>query len=228
MTGSKFHLKNRLKKALGRTASSVHWLQRQINDPYVIKAKEMGLRGRAYFKLEQLDSQFHLFKKGTRVVDLGCAPGGWVQYAVKKTGSSEKNPLVVGLDILPIEPVAGAVLIQQDFTEPEAVELLQQALQGHKVNIVVSDMAPNTTGIPSVDHLRIMNLLELAWDFARQVLLPGGAFVGKIFEGGTESTFLAELKRNFKTVKHVKPHASRKESVEFYVVAKDFKCTTTK
>lgn len=216
-------LKSHLKKVKGRRASSVRWLQRQINDPYVSEAQRLGYRGRAAFKIIQLDEQFHFFKPGRRVVDLGCAPGGWSQVAVSKVKSTPENPLVVGLDLLPADPIPGANLIQLDFTDDTAPQRLQELLGGHKADIVMSDMAANTTGVHSLDHLRIMGLLEMAYDFAIQVLNPGGIFIAKIFQGGTENEFLAMMKQDFTTVKHAKPDASRKDSSEFYVVATGFK-----
>ncbi len=216
-------LKTRLKKVKGRRASSTKWLQRQINDPYVSEAHRLGYRGRAAFKIMQLDDQFHFFKVGKRVVDLGCAPGGWSQVAVQRVRSTPENPLVVGMDLLPADPIAGAKLVQMDFTADEAPEKLQELLQGHKADVVMSDMAANTTGMHSIDHLRIMNLLEMAYDFAIQILNPNGVFIAKIFQGGTENQFLAEMKKHFSVVKHAKPDASRKDSSEVYVVATGFK-----
>lgn len=216
-------LKNHLKKVRGRTKSSQQWLQRQINDPYVAEAHRLGFRGRAAFKIIQLDEQFHFFKPGKRVVDLGCAPGGWVQVAVRKVKSTPENPLVVGIDLLPADPVPGAKLIQMDFTDDAAPDKLKELMGGHPADIVMSDMAANTTGLHELDHLRIMGLLEMAYDFALQVLNPGGVFIAKIFQGGTENQFLAQMKKNFAVVKHAKPDASRKDSSEFYVVATGFK-----
>ena len=216
-------LKNKLHKDRKRSESSTRWLQRQLNDPYVAEAHRLGFRGRAAFKIQQLNDQFHFFKKGKRVVDLGCAPGGWTQVAVKAVQSTSENPLVIGMDLLPAEPIAGAKLVQMDFTSQQAPLLLQQMLGGHKADIVMSDMAANTTGNHMTDHLRIMNLLKMAYMFAIQVLNPEGVFIAKIFQGGTENTFLAQMKRDFKVVKHVKPDASRKDSSEFYVVATGFK-----
>lgn len=216
-------LKTHLKKVKGRKASSTKWLQRQVNDPYVSEAHRLGYRGRAAFKIMQLDDQFHFFKPGKRVVDLGCAPGGWSQVAVKRVQSNPENPLVVGMDLLPAEPISGAKLVQMDFTKDEAPDILKELLGGHKADIVMSDMAANTTGVHALDHLRIMNLLEMAYDFAIQVLNPGGVFIAKIFQGGTENQFLAEMKQHFKVVKHAKPNASRKDSSEVYVVATGFK-----
>lgn len=216
-------LKQKLHKDRKRSESSTRWLQRQMNDPYVAEAHRLGFRGRAAFKIQQLDQQFHFFKPGKRVVDLGCAPGGWTQVAVKAVHSTEQNPLVVGMDLLPAAPIAGAKLVQMDFTDDQAPTVLQDLLGGHKADIVMSDMAANTTGNHSTDHLRIMNLLKMAYAFAVQVLNPNGVFIAKIFQGGTENTFLAQMKRDFKIVKHVKPDASRKDSSEFYVVATGFK-----
>ena len=216
-------LKTKLHKNRKRSESSTRWLQRQMNDPYVAEAHRLGFRGRAAFKIQQLNNQFHFFKPGKRVVDLGCAPGGWTQVAVKAVRSTPENPLVVGMDLLPTAPIAGAILIQNDFTDEQAPQILQDLLQGHKVDIVMSDMAANTTGNHSTDHLRIKNLLKMAYAFAIQVLNPEGVFIAKIFQGGTENAFLAQMKRDFKVVKHVKPDASRKDSSEFYVVATGFK-----
>ncbi|MDD3669215.1 MAG: RlmE family RNA methyltransferase [Alphaproteobacteria bacterium] len=218
-------LKTRLKKTRGRRASSTQWLRRQVNDPYVAEARRQGYRARSAFKIIQLDDRFHFFKPGRRVVDLGCAPGGWVQVAAAKVGSTPENPLVVGMDLLETDPVPGAKLVRMDFTDADAPRILRDLLGGHRADVVLSDMAANTTGMPDVDHLRIMGLLEMAYDFAVRVLAPGGAFVAKVFAGGTESAFLARMKRDFAVVKHVKPEASRKDSAEFYVVATGFKGT---
>ncbi len=216
-------LKTRVKKAKGRKASSTKWLQRQLNDPYVAQAQKLGYRSRACFKIIQLDEQFHIFKPGKRVVDLGCAPGGWSQMAVGRVKSTADNPLVVGIDLLQTAPMNGAQFIQLDFTDDSAPDALQALMGGHKADIVMSDMAANTTGMHSLDHLRIMNLLEMAYDFALNVLNPGGIFIAKIFQGGTENQFLAEMKKDFAIVKHAKPAASRKDSSEIYVIAKNFK-----
>ena len=221
------HLHTRVKTAKGRKKSSIQWLQRQLNDPYVAEAHRQGYRGRAAFKIIDMNNQFHFFKKGCRVVDLGCAPGGWTQVATNIVGSTEENPLVFGLDILPTPPIVGAKLLQMDFLAEQAPEELKKIMNG-KADVVVSDMAANTTGVPSIDHLRIMNLVELAYDFAKQVLNPNGWFIAKIFAGGTEQKLLAQMKKDFDVVKHVKPPSSRKDSVEFYVVAKGFKCGRNK
>lgn len=209
----------RLRTAEGRSTASQRWLTRQLNDPYVRAAKERGFRSRAAFKLLEMDERLKLLKPGMRVVDLGAAPGGWTQVAVEKVGPRGQ---VVAIDILPMDPVAGATVLQGDFTEEEA-EARVIAAMGGKADVVLSDMAPNTTGHTSTDHLRIMALAEIALDFARRVLAPGGAFVAKVLQGGTEAAMLAVLKRDFATVKHVKPPASRKDSAEMYVVGLEFR-----
>ena len=186
-------------------------------------AKQNGYRARSAFKLIELDDKFHFFKRGSRVVDLGAAPGGWTQVAVEKVFSTPENPIVVGLDLLEMAPLAGAKTTQLDFLDDKAPDVLKEMLGGHKADVVLSDMAPNTTGMKELDHLRIMGLLEAAYAFALEVLAKDGTFVAKIFQGGTEQSLLAQMKQRFKTVKHAKPPASRKESPEFYVVASGFK-----
>lgn len=216
-TGTTRSLAVRVKSANKRTTAQQAWLKRQLNDPYVAAAKAQGLRSRAAFKLMELDDKFHLITKGCRVVDLGAAPGGWSQIAVKRGAAR-----VVGVDLLPIDPVSGAELIQGDFNDPALPGILTGML-GAKADVVLSDMAPNTTGHTATDHLRIIALAELALDFALQILAPGGAFVAKVFQGGTEQQMLIPLKQNFAVVRHAKPPASRKESSELYVVATGFK-----
>lgn len=216
-------LKQKLKTAGKRSASSQKWLQRQINDPYVRAAQEQGLRGRAAFKIEQLNQKFHFFKPGKRVVDLGCAPGGWTQVAVRLVKSTPENPLVVGMDLLPAAPISGAKMIQMDFTDDKAPDILWEMMGQNKADVVMSDMAANTTGNHSLDHLRIMNLVKMAYDFATKVLNPNGVFIAKVFQGGTESKFLLQMKKDFAVVKHAKPDASRKDSSEIYVIAQGFK-----
>jgi len=206
-----------LRTARGRTTASQAWLNRQLNDPYVRAAKAQGLRSRAAFKLMELDDRFKLFKKGARVVDLGAAPGGWTQVATRR-GATE----VVALDILPMDQLGGAIVLQGDFTDPDMPARLT-ALLGGKVDLVLSDMAPNTTGHADTDHLRIMALAEMALEFALLVLAPGGGFVAKLFQGGSERQMLALLKRHFGMVRHAKPPSSRKESSELYVVATGFR-----
>jgi 23S rRNA (uridine2552-2'-O)-methyltransferase len=206
-----------LKKSRGRTTSQQAWLKRQLNDPYVIAARTQGFRSRAAFKLIELDDKFKLITKGARVVDLGAAPGGWTQVAIQRGARS-----VVGLDLLPIDEVAGATLLQGDFHDPDMPARLAELLGG-QADIVLSDMAPNTSGHAPTDHLRIMALAELALDFATQILAPGGSFVTKLFQGGSEKTMLTTLKQSFAQVRHAKPPASRKDSSELYVVATGFK-----
>jgi 23S rRNA (uridine2552-2'-O)-methyltransferase len=206
-----------LRTAGKRSLASQKWLERQLNDPYVAAAQAQGWRSRAAFKLIELDDKYQLLKPGTRVLDLGAAPGGWSQVAVQRGAA-----LVLGLDLLFIEPLSGATFLQGDFNDADMPERLL-ALLGGKVDLVLSDIAPNTTGHASTDHVRIVALAELAFDFAVQVLVPGGAFVAKVFQGGSEKQLLAPMKRVFASVRHAKPPASRKESSELYVVATGFR-----
>jgi 23S rRNA (uridine2552-2'-O)-methyltransferase len=215
--------KVRVKTSKGRKIGSTLWLQRQLNDPYVAEAKAKGLRSRAAFKLMELNERYKLLHKGMRVVDLGAAPGGWSLVAAPIVGTTVGNPLIVGIDYLDMDPIDGVVLLKKDFNDPDAPEALIAALGGHKPDLVLSDMAAPTTGHRATDHLRIMQLVELAADFAISVLAPGGAFVAKVFQGGTEHELLHTLKRHFNTTLHAKPPASRKESAESYLVAKGFK-----
>lgn len=212
-------LHTRVKTAKGRRLSSTRWLQRQLNDPYVQEAKRLGYRSRAAFKLIELDDKFGFLKKNAKVIDLGAAPGGWTQVAMERIGEGGH---VIGIDLLEMEAIPGADLIQGDFLDDDAPERLN-ALLGGQADVVLSDMAAASTGHPQTDHLRIMGLLEVAADFAADVLAPGGAFVGKVLQGGTENELLAVLKRDFKTVKHAKPPASRSDSAEVYVVATGFR-----
>lgn len=220
-------VKEKLKKTKKFSASSQRWLQRQLDDPYVAAAKAQGYRARAAFKLLQLDEKFKLLRAGQRVVDLGCAPGGWLQVCVEKTGVLKGKPgLVVGIDILPVEPVDGATIIEADFTTDEALAQLMAAIGGegrHDIDVVLSDIAAGTTGHARTDHIRIVALAELAIDFAIRTLKPGGAFVCKLFQGGAEKELNDLLKQNFKSVKNAKPAASRADSRESYVVAQGFK-----
>ena len=208
-----------VKTAKHREYGSTLWLKRQLNDPYVRKAKAEGYRSRAAYKLIELDEKFSLLKPGARIVDLGCAPGGWLQVASKKAG---KKATIVGIDYLNVPAIAGVEILEMDFLEPEAPEALKEMLGG-KADLVLSDMAAPTTGHKSTDHLRIVALAEAALDFAEDVLAPGGAFVSKVFAGGAEGELLTRLKQNFETVKHAKPKASRSDSAEKYVVATGFK-----
>lgn len=216
-------LKVKVKTARGRTASSVRWLQRQLNDPYVVKARKEGYRSRAAFKLIEIDDKHKLLKPGMRVVDLGAAPGGWCQVAAKRVGSNSDNPLVVGIDYLEVDSIPGVVLLQKDFLDEDAPAALLEALGGNAPDVVLSDMAAPTTGHHKTDYIRTAHLCEVAAHFAVDVLNPGGSFVAKVFRGGTEAELLTLLKQNFGTVVHMKPPSSRQESVEMYVVAKGFK-----
>ena len=215
-------LKQRLKTAKKRTLSSQKWLERQLNDPYVARAKREGYRSRAAYKLIETDDKYRLLKAGQRVVDLGAAPGGWSQVAARKVGSAEGRGRVVGIDLLPIEPLPGVEFITLDFLDPEAPDRLVALLEG-PADIVMSDMAANATGHKKTDHLRIIGLAEAAAEFARAVLAPGGAFLAKVLQGGTEGALLADLKRDFAAVRHVKPAASRSDSAELYVLATGFR-----
>ena len=206
-----------VKTAKKRSPASAEWLRRQLNDPYVAAAKQQGWRSRAAFKLLELDDRFKFIQPGVRVVDLGAAPGGWTQVAIHR-GSG----IVVGVDLLPVDPIPGSILLQGDFNDPGMPTRLTDAL-GRKADLVLSDMAPNTTGHGATDHLRIMALAELAVVFARDTLAPGGTFVAKVFQGGSERKMLDALKRDFASVRHAKPPASRKESSELYVVAMGFR-----
>ena len=210
--------KVRVKTARNRSAQSTRWLQRQLNDPYVKKARAEGWRSRAAFKLIELDEKFTLLKKARTVVDLGIAPGGWTQV-VRKYAPQAK---IVGIDLLPVDPIEGATIFQMDFMDEKADALLAEAL-GDAPDLVLSDMAANTVGHAQTDHLRTMGLVEAAAWFAIEHLKPGGAFVAKVFAGGTDQDLLTVLKRNFTTVKHAKPPASRKGSSEWYVIAQGFK-----
>ncbi|GLR47256.1 ribosomal RNA large subunit methyltransferase E [Sphingomonas astaxanthinifaciens DSM 22298] len=208
----------RVKTAKGRKVGSTKWLQRQLNDPYVKKAKAEGYRSRAAYKLIELDEKFGLLRGAQAVVDLGIAPGGWSQVVRKKA----PRAAVVGIDFLPVDPLDGVTILHMDFTDEDADARLKEALGG-PADLVLSDMAANTVGHPQTDHLRTMGLVELGLEFAKDVLKPGGAYVAKVLAGGTDNQLLAELKKHFATVKHAKPPASRKDSSEWYVIAQGFK-----
>ena len=216
-------LKVRVKSAKGRKIGSTIWLQRQLNDPYVARARAEGYRSRAAFKIKELDERFKLFHKGQRVVDLGAAPGGWSQVAAAATGSTDANPLVVAIDYLDMDQIPGVAFLKKDFTDNDAPEALIGLMDGKKADLVLSDMAAPTTGHKATDHIRIVHLVEIAADFAIQVLAPGGTFVTKVFQGGTEHELLHLLKQHFATTQHAKPKASRAESAETYLVARGFK-----
>ena len=216
-SGSRF-LAVRVKKTTGRSISSARWLQRQLNDPYVHEAQKVGYRSRAAFKLMQLDDQYHFLKPGQKVIDLGAAPGGWTQIAV------ERGCKVIAVDILDMPPIEGAEFIQMDFSLADAAEKLQKRV-GSKVQVVLSDMAPNTTGHINTDHLRIMALADMSYEFAHLMLAPNGTFLVKLRQGGAQQELLMKLKRDFSQVRHVKPPASRPDSSELYLLALGFRGT---
>jgi 23S rRNA (uridine2552-2'-O)-methyltransferase len=214
--------KKKLRSSRQRTASSREWLIRQLNDPYVRRAKSEGYRSRAAYKLIEIDDKARFLRRGARVVDLGAAPGGWSQVAASRVGAKEGKGKVVAIDLLDIEAIPGVTFMQLDFLDEDAPEKLKEMLGG-PADIVLSDMAGNTTGHRQTDHLKIMALVETAAEFAREVLAPGGTFLAKVIQGGTEHTLLSELKKNFASVKHVKPPASRSDSAELYVLAQGFR-----
>ncbi len=209
--------KTRVKASRGRKTSSTRWLQRQINDPYVARAQQAGYRSRAAFKLLEMDEKLNLLRPGLLVVDLGAAPGGWSQVA------AQKGCEVVALDLLEMDEISGVLFAQMDFMDDKAPEALREMMGGRLADLVLSDMSPNTTGHKGTDHLRIMALVEAAYEFAVEVMKPGGSFVAKVFQGGTENELLARMKKDFAAVRHIKPPASRKESAEQYVVAGGFR-----
>jgi 23S rRNA (uridine2552-2'-O)-methyltransferase len=215
-------LKTRVKTARKRSLSSTLWLERQLNDPYVAQAKRDGYRSRAAYKLIEMDERHHLFRPGQRIVDLGAAPGGWSQIAARKTGAAQGKGRVIGIDLLEMEGVPGVEFMVMDFNDNDAPERIK-AMLGGPADGVMSDMAANATGHKQTDHLKIVALAELAADFAREVLAPGGFFVAKVLQGGTEHTLLAALKRDFAQVRHLKPAASRPDSAELYVLATGFR-----
>lgn len=211
--------RQRVKTAKGRKVSSTRWLERQLNDPYVKKARAEGYRSRAAYKLLELDEKFGLLKGVKGVVDLGIAPGGWSQVVRRRVPAAK----VAGIDLLPTDPIDGVVILQMDFMDEDAPEKLREALGLPEADLVMSDMAANTVGHPQTDHLRTMGLVEAGMLFATEVLRPGGAYVAKVLAGGADNNLVAELKRHFTTVKHAKPPASRKDSSEWYVIAQGFK-----
>jgi 23S rRNA (uridine2552-2'-O)-methyltransferase len=222
-TGGQRDLKVRLKTARQRTLSSQRWLERQLNDPYVARARRDGYRSRAAFKLIEIDDRHHILKPGQSVVDLGAAPGGWSQVAAERVKSVEGRGEVVAIDISEMETIAGVSIVHLDFMDDTAPDRLKALLKTGAADVVLSDMAAPTTGHTRTDHLRIMALAEAAAAFAVEVLRPGGAFLCKVFQGGTERELLDTLKQSFATVKHVKPPASRQDSSELYVLATGFR-----
>lgn len=221
--GGQRQLRQNLKFARKHSASSQRWLERQLNDPYVAAAKREGYRSRAAYKMKEIDERYHLLKPGQRVVDLGAAPGGWSQIAANRVKSLEGKGQVVAIDYLGVEPIPGVEILELDFTAETAEDELKSRLRDGRADVVLSDMAAPTIGHTKTDHLRIMGLAEAAAAFAVDVLAPGGVFLCKVFQGGTERDLLDILKRNFATVRHVKPPASRSDSAELYVLATGFR-----
>jgi 23S rRNA (uridine2552-2'-O)-methyltransferase len=213
----------RVRSAGRRKASSTTWLSRQLKDPYVAQARRLGYRSRAAFKLIELDNRYRLLGAGARVVDLGCTPGGWTQVAVERIGAAGGRGAVVGIDIAETAPIIGAKILRADINDPTLTAETIEAELGGLADLVLSDMAPSTIGHATTDHLRIVALAEAAYSLAAAILKPGGAFVVKVFQGGAEGALLAQLKRDFTTVRHAKPPASRAESTETYVLAKGFR-----
>ncbi|HVJ71706.1 MAG TPA: RlmE family RNA methyltransferase [Sphingomicrobium sp.] len=215
--------KQRLKTAKGRKVSSTRWLERQLNDPYVKRAKAEGYRSRAAYKLLELDEKYGLLKGVKAVVDLGIAPGGWSQVVRRRSPQAA----IAGIDLLPTDPIDGVAILQMDFMDEVAPARLKEALGVEHADLVMSDMAANTVGHPQTDHLRTMALVEAGMEFAAEILRPGGAYVAKVLAGGADNNLVAALKRHFSTVKHAKPPASRKDSSEWYVIAQGFKGRST-
>ena len=213
----------RVKTAKKRKASSTRWLQRQLNDPYVARARREGFRSRSAYKLIEIDDRYQLLQPGLRVVDLGAAPGGWSQVSAVRTLSPAEAPRVIALDYLSVDPIAGVTLIEKDFLDEDAPEIIAGALDDNAPDVVLSDMAAPTTGHRKTDHLRTAHLFDAAAEFAMTTLKPGGHLLAKVFQGGAEAAMLAELKRHFGSVSHVKPKASRPESVELYLLARRFR-----
>ena len=209
----------RVRTAKGRKIGSTRWLERQLNDPYVKKARAEGYRSRAAYKLLELDEKYGLLKGVKAVIDLGIAPGGWSQVVRRRAPGAS----IAGIDLLPTDPIEGVAILQMDFMDEDAPERLREALGADQADLVMSDMAANTVGHPQTDHLRTMVLVEAGMEFATEVLKPGGAYVAKVLAGGADNNLVAELKRHFTTVKHAKPPASRKDSSEWYVIAQGFK-----
>lgn len=216
-------LRVRVKTAKGRKISSTRWLERQLNDPYVAEARRQGLRSRAAFKLTEIDDRYGLLKPGGRVVDLGAAPGGWSQVAAERTRATEGEGVVVAVDLSEMEPIPGVTILRADFLDDETPAKIIELLGDARADVVLSDMAAPASGHKATDHLKIMGLCETALDFALSMLAPGGAFLAKVLQGGTENALLEAMKRDFATVRHVKPKASRQDSSELYVLATGFR-----
>ncbi|WP_349236291.1 RlmE family RNA methyltransferase [Bosea sp. AAP35] len=221
-SGGARDMRVKVKKAGKLKHSSQLWLERQLNDPYVKRAREMGYRSRAAFKIEEMDDRFKFLKSGQKLIDLGCAPGGWCQIAAMRVGLEKGKGRIVGIDLLPVDPIPGVDLIEMDFMADEAPALLTRRLGG-RADGVMSDMAANTTGHKKTDHLKIIALAEAALEFTHTILAPGGFFLAKLFQGGESAELLAQLKRDFTTVRNLKPGASRSDSSELYVLATGFR-----
>ena len=221
--GGARNLKVRVKTARGRKLSSTRWLERQLNDPYVVEAKRRGLRSRAAFKLIEIDDKYRFLTNGAKVVDLGAAPGGWSQIAAERVGTDTGHGMVVAVDITEMEPMAGVQVMHADFLDNETPDRIREVLGDTGADVVLSDMAAPASGHKRTDHLKIMALCEAALQFAEEVLRPGGVFLAKVLQGGAEHELLDAMKRNFETVRHVKPKASRQDSSELYVLATGFR-----
>lgn len=216
-------LKVRVKTGKGRTVSQKVWLERQLNDPYVAEARKLGYRSRAAFKLSEIDDKFRFLKVGGRVVDLGAAPGGWSQVAAQRVKATDGKGRVIAIDMHGMDPIPGVVIFHKDFYDEDAPQLLIDALGGEKADVVMSDMAAHATGHRQTDHIKIIALAEAGFEFAKDVLKPGGTFLAKVLRGGTEGEMLKMMKRHFETVRHVKPGASRSNSAELFVLAVGFR-----
>lgn len=216
-------LKVRVRSGKGRTPSQKAWLERQLNDPYVVEARRLGYRSRAAFKLIEIDDRYRFLKPGQIVVDLGAAPGGWSQVAARRVKSAEGKGRVVAIDMHGMDAIPGVTILHKDFFDEDAPQVLADALDGGRADAVLSDMAPHATGHRQTDHLQIMALAEAAYEFARTVLKPGGTFLAKVLRGGTEGELLKSLKKDFAEVRHVKPRSSRDDSAELYVLAIGFR-----
>ncbi len=222
--GGRRELTERVKTSRGRKTSSTRWLQRQLNDPYVAQAKIDGYRSRSAYKLLELDDKFQFLKKNAQILDLGAAPGGWTQVAIEKMGlDSNSHNKILAIDILEMQPIAGAEIILLDFMDNDAPQIITSTLGGKKVDVLMSDIAPNTTGHAKTDHIRIIALCEMSYDFALEVLNEGGVFICKVRQGGTEGNLLKDMQKRFRKVSHMKPKSSRKESSESYVIAQGFR-----
>jgi 23S rRNA (uridine2552-2'-O)-methyltransferase len=216
-------LKVRVKTGKGRTVAQKNWLERQLNDPYVFEAKKQGFRSRAAFKLIEIDDKFKFLKVGGRVVDLGAAPGGWAQVSAKRVKAEDGKGMVVAIDMHSMDPIPSVIIFKKDFYDEDAPQVLIDALGGEKADVVLSDMAAHATGHRQTDHINIIALVETGYEFARTILKPGGTYLAKVLRGGTEGQLLTSMKKDFASVRHVKPMASRDDSAELFVLAMGFR-----